>query len=109
MKAFIAEYGDERYDIAASKLIVFAVTHGKAKALAAREFECDFTEVDSCKRAPKFDQYAAKGKLTDRDYIKEGWSVGCPVCEAMTDEYTARFADGGDYVTGCEYCEDRQS
>lgn len=108
-KAFIAVYGDSRYDIDATNCVVFAETHGKARALAARELECDFTSIESCRRAPKLDKYAEQGRLTDHDYINEGWSVGCPKCGTQTDEYTARFDKSGKHVVGCEYCSDPQS
>lgn len=74
--------------------IIFAKSHVEARRVAAGELGCEFQEVESCRRLPMLDKYAATGKVPAKDLIENhGWWFECAGCGTRVD------AENFDYET----------
>lgn len=59
--------------------IVFAKHNVVARREGALDIDCDFEDVESCRRAPQFDQYAP-GPVPVRALMENGWWWECFGC-----------------------------
>ncbi|MFC7515046.1 hypothetical protein ACFQUU_08525 [Herbaspirillum sp. GCM10030257] len=102
LKAFHAQ-GDEYGKI------IFAKSHVEARRLAAGELGCEFQEIESCRRIPSLDQYAATGKIPAKDLIEDhGWWFECAGCSTRVDSDNFDYANEqrreAVYVDDVVYC-----
>ncbi|WP_440221875.1 hypothetical protein ACQQ2N_12325 [Dokdonella sp. MW10] len=80
--------------------VVFATNSATARREGASMLDLDWTEVDSCRRAPQFDDYCP-GPVPPLVLIAAGWWFDCHHCgqriEADTEE-----SDEGEPLDPCE-------
>ena len=67
------------YDGYENTAIIFAKNSAEARRFAANEFDCDFAEVESCRRVKQYDQYAP-GPVPPLVLIENGWWFECCGC-----------------------------
>lgn len=85
--------------------IVFARHNIVARREGANELNLDFDQVESCRRAPELDGYAAQGRVPLRVLVEEhGWMTLCCYCEGriFNDEPRAAWI-GTERAYCCEY------
>jgi hypothetical protein len=68
------------YDGDEHTVIVFARSSAEARRKGANEMGSDWSGVESCRRAPRFDQYAP-GPVPDRALFDDGWRFECFHCD----------------------------
>lgn len=61
-------------------VIVFATNSATARREGANDFGVEWGDVDTCRRAKKFDQYGP-GPVPASALFADGWSLGCSGCE----------------------------
>ena len=76
------------YDGYENTVIVFAKNSAEARRFAANEFDCDFEEVESCRRARQYDRYAP-GPVPPLVLIDNGWWFICSGCEVSVESDAA--------------------
>ena len=67
-------------------VVVFATNSAEARRMGTHELDMDIEEVDSCVRAPEFDDYAGSGKVPPLVAIAHGWWFECSHCGHQVDE-----------------------
>ena len=67
MKKAYSVQGDEH------GCVVFAEHNVVARREGANELNIEFGDVESCRRAPQFDQYADAGKVPVQALLDAGW------------------------------------
>lgn len=67
-------------------VIVFATNNATARREGGNELDCEFGEVEHCRRRPHFDQYAP-GPVPPLVLIEHGWWFECHHCSRKIDEY----------------------
>jgi hypothetical protein len=73
--------------------VVFAETRGQAKSAGVRELECEWTEIQTCKLAPQFNEYCP-GPVPVKALLEDGWYWECAGCgRLVTDDPGVVFAD----------------
>lgn len=91
MKAYTAHDGDEGW------AMVFATSGAAARRYAANEMDCDFADVEHCRRAPTLDQYVGQ-EVPIQAMLDIGWWTECIGCyrklSADEDEYDRPEWDG---------------
>jgi len=70
LKAYTVHDGDD------GATVIFATNSATARRQGANELDRDWTEVDSCRRAPHFDAYAP-GPVPAAVLIDHGWRYEC--------------------------------
>lgn len=66
--------------------VVFAHSGVVARREGANELNIEFEDVESCRRAPGLDRYAAAGHVPWRVLVEEhGWRQCCGYCERPVD------------------------
>lgn len=73
MKAYQATDGDEGW------AIIFATNGAAARRHAAREIDCDFEDIEWCRRAPSLDQFAGTS-IPIQAILDLGWWFECSGC-----------------------------
>ncbi len=73
MRAYTAHDGNEGW------AIVFATSGAAGRRCAANEMDCDFTDVEYCRRAPSLDQYAGH-PVPIQAMLDIGWWTECTGC-----------------------------
>lgn len=100
LKAYMVSDGDD------GASIVFASNNATARREGASELDVDWSEVDSCRRAPQFDAYAP-GPVPAAVLIEHGWRYECTRsgCSSWvySDEEDRCFSTAGDPYC-CEAC-----
>jgi hypothetical protein len=86
LKAYSASDGDDR------SAIVFAKNGAEARRKAAGEMDCEFQEVESCRRLAGYDQFAP-GPVPTQTLLEDGWWFECHHCYG-------RVSDGGEREDG---------
>lgn len=74
LKAYKVHDGYEGYGT-----VIFAMNSATARREGANELGIEWGEVESCRRAPEFDQYAP-GPVHPLTLIKHGWWIECQHC-----------------------------
>lgn len=69
--------------------VVFATSGAAARRYAAGEMNCEFSEVEYCRRAKEFDRFAP-GPVPMTALIESGWHTYCLDCGARIDQFTGR-------------------
>ena len=96
LKAYEAHDGDEGW------AIVFETNGAAARRVAANEMDCEFQDVEFCRRAPALDP-AAPGPGPAVVMIAHGWRYECAECgceihsemdEDAAEDETVRTVDG---------------
>lgn len=75
----------EVYDGGDNWAIVFATNSATARREGANECNCEWEEVDHCRRRPALDQYAP-GPVPPLALIAQGWHYECFHCSCRVDE-----------------------
>ena len=100
LKAYTVHDGDD------GATVIFATNSATARRQGANELDRDWTEVDSCRRAPQFDAYAP-GPVPAAVLIDHGWRYECnrSGCSSWvySDEEGRCFSAAGDPYC-CEAC-----
>jgi hypothetical protein len=78
-KAFVVRDNDSGTVVVFDKRAVSARRHG------ANELDIEFYAVESCRRAPEFDEYAGQGFVPARVLIEHGWRFECNGCCTWVD------------------------
>ena len=73
--------------------VVFDTRHVSARRHGACEMGCEFSEVESCRRAPHFDGYAP-GPVPVSALLAAGWRYECSNC--CCSVYQGAFYDSGE-------------
>lgn len=68
-----------------SCVVVFATNGASARRLGANDMDCEFQDVESCRRMPEFDQYAP-GPVPALAMIAAGWWYECCGCGQKVDD-----------------------
>lgn len=97
MKAYAVHDNYEGYGA-----VVFAAYAATARRLGANELGIEWESVESCRRAPHFDQYAP-GPVPTMVLIEHGWWSECVHCgrrvsNDMADELESDGLDPDDFV-----------
>ncbi len=95
--AYKAHDGDEGW------CVVFAANGAEARRRAANEMDCEFYELEFCRRAPGLDRYAP-GPVPLQALINDGWWFECHGCYGRVDEDTPRPIYVGAAVYCCPWC-----
>jgi hypothetical protein len=66
-------------------VIVFANTAVAARRIGANELNIEFECVDSCRRKPEFDKYAANAFVPKEVLLDHGWTFECFGCGRDVD------------------------
>ncbi|MGV7193765.1 hypothetical protein [Xanthomonas axonopodis] len=77
-------YQVDHYD---QSVIIFDTSSVAARRRGAIEMDCDFSEVESCRRAPGLDAYAP-GPVPPLAMISNGWWFECANCGCRIDDET---------------------
>lgn len=72
-------------DFEGHTVIVFATNNATARREGGGELNLSFDEVESCRRAPAFDDYAP-GPVPAQAFIDNGWWLTCSGCELRVDD-----------------------
>lgn len=80
LKCYLVDCGQEN-----GAQLYFAATPGQAKRQCANEEGCDFIEIGSCKRRPRYDVYAP-GPVPPIVLIGDGWWYECAGCGHRVEE-----------------------
>ena len=81
-------------------VIVFEASNAAARRIGGCELNLEFDEVDSCRRAQQFDQYAP-GPVPPKALIDAGWWFECHHCgRRVSDEMADDDDDSGDACPG---------
>lgn len=75
----------EVYDGGDNWTIVFATNSATARREGANECNCDWVDVDHCRRRPALDQFAP-GPVPPLALIEQGWHYECFHCGCRVDE-----------------------
>lgn len=78
-------------------VIVFATSNAPARRMGASELDLDWDSVESCRRAPHFDQYAP-GPVPVGAMIEAGWRFSCDRWECQQPISHDYIDDDGDEV-----------
>ncbi len=100
LKAYQVREDDEGHCV-----IVFATNNATARREGAGELHTEWEGVDSCNRAPFFDQYAP-GPVPMHALIAAGWWFECQHCGVRFDEDGRHGEEDGDREDDCEPVED---
>jgi hypothetical protein len=73
--------------------IVFATNSAAARRDGANELDSCWEDVESCRRAPSYDQYAP-GPVPNDVLIADGWWFECHGCTTTVSDDSFRAADG---------------
>lgn len=97
LKAYQIQDGDEGYGC-----VVFATNSATARREGANELNADWSDIESCRRAPHFDRYAP-GPVPPMTLIEHGWWFECQHCgrrvsDGMTEELEDDGLDPADFV-----------
>lgn len=79
LKAYQVHDGDEGW------AIVFATNSATARREGAGEIGCEWGDIDTCRRAPQWDQYAP-GPVPPLARIASGWWYECAHCGRRVSE-----------------------
>lgn len=79
LKAYEVYDGDDNW------AIVFATNSATARREGANECNCEWEDVDHCRRRPALDQYAP-GPVPPLALIASGWHYECAHCGCRVDE-----------------------
>ena len=82
---------------AEGSVIVFAVSNAPARRLGAAELDLDWDSVESCRRAPHFDEYAP-GPVPIDAMIEAGWNFTCDRWECQAPIDRAHINDEGEEI-----------
>ncbi|WP_080378701.1 hypothetical protein [Burkholderia cenocepacia] len=86
--------------------IVFATNSATARRKGASELGYDWEDVDSCRRRPKFDEYAP-GPVSPRALIEDGWWFECHGCgQRISNDY--EYDDDGNEIEPGAYVVRKQ-
>lgn len=85
MKAYVISDGE-------GACIEFADNNATARRHGARELGLESQEVESCQRAPEFDQYAP-GPVPLRATLAAGWWHYCTGCQTRFDQDERNYGD----------------
>lgn len=106
LKAYQVDSGNDE----GNSCIVFATNNASARRKGAAEFDLCFEEVESCRRASEFDEYASQGDVPPLVLIKHGWWFECHHCGCKVDDENFDYEedrDRGEPVStsdGAVYC-----
>jgi len=78
-------------------VIVFATSNAPARRMGASELNLDWDSVESCRRAPHFDQYAP-GPVPVDVMIEAGWRFACDRWECQQPISHDYIDDDGDEI-----------
>lgn len=78
-------------------VIRFATNNAAARREGAVELEIDWGSVETCRRAPQFDQYAP-GPVPPLALIEDGWWFECGWCSAKVDADNEQEDDDGNLL-----------
>lgn len=73
--------------------IVFATNSASARRAGASELDSCWEDVESCRRAPGYDQYAP-GPVPNHVLIQDGWWFECTGCYRTVSDDSTVAADG---------------
>lgn len=79
LKAYIAHDGDEQWSV------IYETNGAVARRQAASEFDQDFAEVESCRRAPSLDEYGSTDRIPVAAMLDLGWRFECNGCGRRID------------------------
>lgn len=82
LKAYKVDSGNDE----GHSCIVFATNNASARRKGAAEFDLCFEEVERCRRASEFDEYASQGDVPPLVLIKHGWWFECHHCGCQVDD-----------------------
>lgn len=87
-------------DVEGSSVVVFAHTNVVARRIGSERLDTDFEYVESCRRAPHFDQYHWAEKVPPEALLEAGWFMECSqTYERVTmDEYPDFYVSDEDDV-----------
>lgn len=78
-KAFVVRDNDS------GVVVVFDEMAVSARRRGANELNVEFESVESCRRAPEFDEYAPQEFVPARVLIEHGWRFECNGCSTWVD------------------------
>lgn len=78
IKAYQVTDGDEGW------AIIFATNNATARREGANQINCEWQDIDSCRRMPEVDQYAP-GPVPASVLIENGWWFECRHCSRKVD------------------------
>lgn len=90
--------------------IVFASNSATARRNGASELGCDWEDIETCRRAPALDKYAAQRRVPWKVLVEEhGWSQECGYCQChvYNDEPDRVWNDTGEQIYCDAECEAR--
>lgn len=73
--------------------IVFATNSATARRMGANAIDHSWEEIETCRRAPWADIYAASGRVPPLEMINHGWWFECMHCGARVSHDTTHFDD----------------
>lgn len=79
--------------------VVFATNSATARREGASELNADWEDVDSCRRAPHFDEYAP-GPVPASAMIEAGWWFECHHCNQRVSKDSEYDDDGNEIEPG---------
>lgn len=100
IKAYEVRDGDE-----GNCVIAFATNNAAARRKGGGELNLEFEEVESCTRAPRFDQYAP-GPVPTSALLADGWWFECQHCGITFDADGRRDEQDGSRDDECEPVDD---
>ncbi|PRF55362.1 hypothetical protein [Burkholderia multivorans] len=101
LKAYRVDESGEGYGC-----VVFATNSAAARREGASELSTDWECIDSCRRAPQFDQYAP-GPVPIEALIESGWWFECHGCGArVSNDY--QYDDDGNEIEPGAYVVRKQ-
>lgn len=95
LKAYEVRADD--FDGGGSVVITFATNNATARREGAAKLDLEWHDIDSCRRAPQFDQYAP-GPVPPLVLIEHGWWFECGWCGAKVDADNEQEDDDGNLL-----------
>ncbi|MGZ8220053.1 MAG: hypothetical protein ACXWT0_00245 [Methylobacter sp.] len=82
--------------------IQFATNGATARREGANELNCEWEDIESCRRKPEFDSYSP-GPVPPLVLIEHGWSIECSECsrrvsDGMADELEDEDLNPDDFI-----------
>lgn len=82
----------------------FARSGAQARREGASEMDVDWESIESCRRAPEFDQYAP-GPVPDRALWEAGWRLWCVECERTAEHWNGGRPVCDDHLPAADAAE----
>lgn len=78
--------------------IVFATNSATARREGANQIDCEWEDVESCRRAPWADAYAQERRVPPLVMIEHGWWFECSHCGTKVSEDSSDYDDDGNEI-----------